>query len=198
MYYRIIVISEEAKGHVSDIERKLVLIYKSTVELNEFSLQLLLKDFTPYKIIVVKVDKPHNRKGHYYETTDNFNTLCEKIRKFIVTGNVEEECIKCYKVDDLFKLPDDKDLFIADRFVNDYGYLFFKINTTNPLYKGVRQNHLCTKLNEIKDIFHISNNKEWIYTKESYKYISIQNHILILTKEIQYKDKQITHKTFEY
>ena len=45
MYYRIIVISEEAKGHVSDKERKLVLNYKSDVELNEFSLQLLLKDF---------------------------------------------------------------------------------------------------------------------------------------------------------
>lgn len=198
MYYRVIVISEEAKGHVSDKERKLVLNYKSTVELNEFGLQLLLKDFTPYNITVIKTKHRHNRKGHYYETTDNLSTLCEKIREFLVTGDIEEEREECTTIKDLFKLPNDKDLYIKDRFINTFGYLFFKINTENPLYNGVKQDYLCTKLNEDRNIFHVSKNKEWIYTKENYKYIEIKNNVLVLTREIHYMSKQIVHREFKF
>lgn len=199
MYYRIIVISEEARGHVSDKERKLVLNYKSDVELNTFSLQMLLKDFTPYNIIVVKVNKPRNRKGYYYETTDNLSTLCEKIRKFLVTGDIEEERDKCCKINDIFELPSGSEwLHIKDMFVNPLGYLFFKMESINPLYTGIDHKYLVEKLNEKRPVFNLSKNGEWIYTKENYIYAKHSLRCLVLTKEIHYKSKQIVHKIFEY
>lgn len=203
MYYKVIVISEEAKGYVSDKERKLVLNYKSDVELNAFSLQLLLKDFTPYNIIVVKVNKPHNRKEHYYETTDNLSTLCEKIRKFVVTGNVEEEHDECCKINDIIKLPSGSNwLHIKDKFVNSLGYLFFKMESINPLYTGIDHKYLVEKLNETIPVFNLSKNGEWVYTKENYIYAKIREKhslmCLVLTKEVYYKSKQTVHKTFEY
>jgi hypothetical protein len=203
MYYKVIVISEEAKGHVSDKERKLVLNYKSTVELNEFGLQLLLKDFTPYNIIVVKVDKPHNRKGHHYETTDNLSTLCEKIRKFVVTGDVEEEHDECRKVYDIIELPSGSNwLCIKDKFVNTLGYLFFKMESLNPLYTGIDHKYLVEKLNEKRLIFNLSKNGKWIYTKDNYISVEIREEhsemCLVLTKEVHYKSKQIVHREFRF
>ena len=161
MYYRVIVISEEAKGHVSDKERKLVLNYKSTVELNEFGLQLLLKDFTPYNIIVVKVNKPCNRKRHYYETTDNLSTLCEKIRKFIVSGDVEVEKVVYYNyILPTFMPPIDTPT-INKWFVSDIGYTFFQISTLNKVYyKGkLDLEFICKALNEDHNMFFVSKNK---------------------------------------
>lgn len=199
MYYRIIVISEEAKGHVSDKERKLVLNYKSDVELNTFSLQMLLKDFTPYNIIVVNVNKPHNRKGYYYKTTDNLNTLCEKIRKFVVTGDVEvDKVVHKDFVLPVF-LPNIDSPFIKKWFVNQLGYTFFSINTNNPIYKGgINHRILCEKLNKYINEFHLSHNDEWIYTKATCNNVEIKDNMLVLTQDITTTIKEKQHKTFEY
>lgn len=200
MYYRVIVISEEAKGHVSDKERKLVLNYKSSVELNTFSLQMLLKDFTPYNIIVVKVNKPHNRKRHYYETTDNLSTLCKKIREFLVTGNVEVEKVVYHDyVLSTFMPPIDTPT-INKWFVSDIGYTFFQISTLNKVYyKGkLDLEYICKVLNEDHNMFFVSMNKEWIFIKESCTNVEIKNDMLILTRNFADTIKEKQHKIFEY
>jgi hypothetical protein len=202
MYYRVIVISEEAKGHVSDKERKLVLNYKSTVELNEFSLQLLLKDFTPYNIIVVKVDKPHNRKGHYYETTDNLNTLCNKIKEFVVSGDVEVEKEEWHNEHQLYNIDFINKPYILKSFTNNLGYTFFQLGTFNEVYSGINHKIACELLNlnayPEDNPFHYSKGEDWIYIKQDFYNVDIENNTLILTKKVKEVKTVKEHKVFTF
>lgn len=202
MYYRVIVISEEAKGRVSDNERKLVLNYKSTVELNEFGLQLLLKGLTPYNIIVVKANKPCNRRGHRYETTDNFNTLCNEIKEFVVSGYVEFEKEEWHNEHQLYNIDFINKPYILKSFTNSLGYTFFQLGTFNEVYSGINHKIACELLNlnahPEDNPFHYSKGEDWIYIKQDFYNVDIENNTLILTKKVKEVKTVKEHKVFTF